>query len=133
MTTTSNENKIAAIRTARTDVWHVDVTPVPGRPSKCLPDRDGALDFDGVKLAIYHHGDRGGCVEILADVTLVPGRDGKLEAYGDTIDHWLSGTGVQAVEAMRLARTARRDLAIAIVASCASGEPCTVEDLAVES
>lgn len=131
--TISNENKIAAIRGTRTDVWHVDVIPVPGKPSKCLPGRDGALDFDGVTLSIYNHGDHGGCVEIQADVTLVPGGDDQLEPYGDAIDHWLSGLAVQAVEAMRLTRSARRDLVIAIVASCATGEPCQVEDLAVES
>lgn len=107
------------------------ITPCDGRDSACLPDVDGALDYNGVKIEI--HG-----LIIDADVTLcpdpcAPARHPRLMPYGADIDHWISGAAVRAILDLDLTDDSRIDLLRAIVRACVDGEIVTVEDLEVES
>ncbi len=85
------------------------------RPSTCLPDRPGAVDVE-VALSLA-----GVTSPLIGEVTLAPGRDGGLESYGDSPDHWISGELVRRMhemlsdddfrEACRVLRSAAADVA----------------------
>lgn len=78
------------------------------RPSSCV-DVTGAVDVD---VEIRMAG-----ITMMGEVTLAPREyDGRLDAYGSTADHWISGKLLAELRELALSDTGFRALCAKIVA-----------------